>query len=83
VDIKTYVQDFDLVSACLSKGMGCPAGSLIVGSHDEIKEARNIRKMLGGGMRQGAGVMAACGFVALQDWQDKLSIDHANAAWMA
>ena len=64
VDLKTYTSDFDLLSVCLSKSMGCPAGSLIVGSHEDIKEARNLRKMLGGGMRQ-SGVFAACGIVSL------------------
>jgi threonine aldolase len=51
VEPKAYANDFDLISVCLSKGMGCPAGSLIVGSHEDIKTARDLRKMLGGGMR--------------------------------
>ena len=51
VDMKTYTKDFDLVSACFSKGMGCPLGSLVIGSHEDIEHARNWRKMLGGGMR--------------------------------
>jgi threonine aldolase len=67
VDLKDYTKDFDLISACLSKGMGCPAGSLIIGSHKDMVEARNMRKMLGGGMRQ-SGVLAACGMVSLNDW---------------
>lgn len=82
VDLKDYTKDFDLISACLSKGMGCPAGSLIVGSHKNMVEARNLRKMLGGGMRQ-TGVLAACGLVSLNDWQEKLTIDQTNASWLA
>ena len=51
VTMKQMVKDFDLISVCLSKGMGCPAGSLVVGSEKDIKEVRNYRKMLGGAMR--------------------------------
>ena len=79
--MKEMVQDFDLVSCCLSKGMGCPAGSMVVGSEKDINEARNLRKMLGGGMRQ-SGVLTACGIVALTDWQQKIEIDNANAYWI-
>lgn len=82
MDLKDYTKDFDLISACLSKGMGCPVGSLIVGSHKDITEARNLRKMLGGGMRQ-TGVLSACGMVSLNDWQEKLTVDNANASWLA
>lgn len=49
--MKDMCKDFDLVSVCLSKGMGCPIGSLLVGSEKDILEARNYRKMLGGAMR--------------------------------
>ena len=49
--MKEMVKDFDVVNVCLSKGMGCPAGSMIAGTEDDIKRARVIRKMLGGGMR--------------------------------
>lgn len=83
VNMKTYTKDFDLISACFSKGMGCPAGSLIIGSHSAINEARNLRKMLGGGMRQGAGIMSVCGNIALDDWEEKLTADNQNAKWMA
>lgn len=64
IEMKEMTNDFDLVNVCLSKGMGCPVGSMLVGSHEDIIFARNIRKMLGGSMRQ-TGVLAACGLVAL------------------
>ena len=51
MEMKDMLKDFDLVSVCMSKGMGCPIGSLVVGSEKDIKSARNYRKMLGGGMR--------------------------------
>ena len=82
MEMKDMVADFDLVNVCLSKGLGCPAGSLIAGSADEIDRARTLRKMLGGGMRQ-IGHLAACGLVSLMDWQEKLLIDNRNAAFMA
>ena len=63
---------------CLSKGLAAPVGSLIVGPAAFIKEARHIRKMVGGGMRQ-AGVLAAAGIVALEKMVDRLAEDHANA----
>ena len=75
IEMKEMVKDFDLISCCLSKGMGCPVGSLVVGSEEDIKEARNIRKMLGGGMRQ-SGILTACGIVSLTDWREKLAIDN-------
>jgi threonine aldolase len=67
-------------SACfsLSKGLGCPVGSLLCGRREFIAEARRYRKMLGGGMRQ-AGVLAAAGVYALEDMVDRLAEDHANA----
>lgn len=74
--------DFDIVNVCMSKGMGCPIGSLIVGTEADIRYARNIRKMVGGAMRQ-TGVFTAAGLVALQDWREKLAVDHANAKWIA
>ena len=67
LEMKEMVKDFDLISVCLSKGMGCPIGSLIVGSEKDIEAARNYRKMLGGAMRQ-TGIFAACGLVSLMDW---------------
>ena len=73
---------FDSVSLCLSKGLGCPVGSVLVGSADFLKEARRWRKMLGGGMRQ-SGILAAAGIHALQHHVDRLAEDHANARLLA
>jgi threonine aldolase len=73
---------FDSVSLCLSKGLGCPVGSVLVGSADFLKEARRWRKMLGGGMRQ-SGILAAAGIHALQHNVDRLAEDHANARLLA
>jgi threonine aldolase len=66
------------VQFCLSKGLGAPVGSIVAGSAAFVREARRIRKMLGGGMRQ-AGVIAAAGLVALETMRDRLAEDHANA----
>lgn len=82
IDMKDMLAPFDLVSICLSKGMGCPIGSLVVGTEKDIKVARNYRKMVGGAMRQ-TGIFAACGLVSLMDWQEKLTEDNLNAAWLA
>ena len=82
ISMKEKVKNFDLISVCMSKGMGSPMGSLIVGSHEDIRSAMNYRKILGGSMRQ-TGLIAACGLVSLQDWQEKLASDHANAAFLA
>jgi threonine aldolase len=73
---------FDSVSVCLSKGLGAPVGSVLVGSRDLIAKARRIRKMLGGGMRQ-AGVLAAAGLHALENNIARLADDHDNAATLA
>lgn len=70
---------FDSVSVCLSKGLGTPAGSVLVGGKDYIKAARRWRKMVGGGMRQ-AGILAAAGLYAIDHHVDRLAEDHANAA---
>ena len=51
MEMKDMVEDFDLVNVCLSKGLGCPAGSIIAGSEADIHRAKTLRKMLGGGMR--------------------------------
>ncbi len=72
----------DSVMFCLSKGLGAPVGSMLVGSKKFIEEARIIRKMLGGSMRQ-AGVLAAAGLIALEEGPKRLSIDHANARFLA
>ena len=72
----------DSVQFCLSKGLGAPVGSVLVGSHDFIKEARIWRKRLGGGMRQ-AGILAAAGLIALEESPKRLYEDHANAKTLA
>jgi len=72
----------DSVSLCLSKGLGAPVGSLLLGKRDFIGKARKFRKMLGGGMRQ-AGVIAAAGLVALTSMVARLHHDHANARDLA
>jgi threonine aldolase len=75
-------QGFDSVMISLSKGLGAPVGSLLCGSRQLIGEARRVRKMLGGGMRQ-VGVLAAAGRIALRDGPGWLAEDHANAAYLA
>lgn len=72
----------DSVSFCLSKGLGCPVGSLLCGPRDHIALARRNRKLLGGGMRQ-AGILAAAGLYALDHHVDRLAEDHANAQLLA
>ncbi|TVR89773.1 MAG: aminotransferase class V-fold PLP-dependent enzyme [Saprospirales bacterium] len=69
---------FDTISICLSKGLGAPVGSLLLGSKKDIKQARRIRKALGGGMRQ-AGFLAAAGIYALQNQIEDLKLDHQKA----
>jgi threonine aldolase len=73
---------FDSVSVCLSKGLGAPVGSVLLGSRDFIHASKRWRKMLGGGMRQ-AGIIAAAGLYALDHNLDRLADDHANAATLA
>lgn len=73
---------FDTVSVCLSKGLGAPAGSVLVGPSGLISEARRYRKMLGGGMRQ-VGLLAAAGLHALEHHRDDLAVDHENARRLA
>ena len=73
---------FDSLMFCLSKGLGAPVGSLICGSRSFVQEARRVRKMLGGGMRQ-VGVLAAAGRVALRKGPARLAEDHENAARLA
>lgn len=72
----------DSIQFCLSKGLGAPVGSVIVGSKAFIERCRSIRKMLGGGMRQ-AGVIAAAGLIALEKGPKRLRIDHENAGLLA
>jgi threonine aldolase len=78
-DIACYA---DSITFCLSKGLGCPIGSILAGSKEYIKEARRIRKALGGGMRQ-AGILAAAGMYALENNISKLKTDHAHAEELA
>lgn len=73
---------FDSVSVCLSKGLGTPAGSVLLGGRDLIRDARRWRKILGGGMRQ-SGMLAAAGLYALERHIQRLAEDHANAAALA
>jgi threonine aldolase len=73
---------FDSVSICLSKGLGTPAGTVLVGHRDLIERARRIRKMLGGTMRQ-VGILAAAGIHALEHNVERLAEDHANAERLA
>jgi len=75
---KQYGEIFDSISVCLSKGLGCPVGSLLLGKKDFIKKARRIRKVFGGGMRQG-GFLAAAGIYALQNNIERLKKDHLHA----
>ncbi len=73
---------FDSISLCLSKGLGCPVGSLLIGDRDLIREARRVRKKFGGGMRQ-AGFLAAAGTYALNHHVDRLVEDHEHARLIA
>ncbi len=74
-----YGKAFDTISICLSKGLGAPVGSLLVGPADFIRKARRIRKVLGGGMRQ-AGSLAAAGLYAIENQVNRLATDHYHAA---
>ncbi len=82
IGLDDYGRLFDTVSVCLSKGLGAPIGSVVVGSADVIAEARQWRKRLGGGWRQ-AGVLAAAGLYALDHHLERLADDHANARMIA
>ena len=75
-------EPFDTVSVCLSKGLGAPVGSVLVGSADFVNEARRWRKVLGGGMRQ-AGILAAAGLYAINHNIERLAVDHDHAALIA
>ncbi|MFN5422451.1 MAG: threonine aldolase family protein [bacterium] len=77
-DAASYGKLFNSISICLSKGLGAPVGSLLLGNTEFIKKARRIRKVMGGGMRQ-AGSLAAAGIFALENNIDRLRIDHAHA----
>ncbi len=82
VDIRDIVAPFDSMTICLSKGLGAPVGSLLLGSQEYIAKARRLRKMVGGGMRQ-AGILAAAGMMALTENVERLAEDHANAKHLA
>lgn len=81
-DVKTYGRLFESISICLSKGLGAPIGSVLIGSKDFIDEARRARKVMGGGMRQ-AGILAAAGIYALENNVNRLADDHLNAHLLA
>src|SRR5499426_1615812 len=81
-NVADITRKFDSIQFCLSKGLGAPVGSMIVGSKDLIERCRVIRKLLGGGMRQ-AGVLAAAGLVALDEGPKHIPTDHENAQILA
>jgi threonine aldolase len=80
--VAEITRKFDSVMFCLSKGLGAPVGSMLVGSQNFIDQARSVRKALGGGMRQ-AGVLAAAGLIAIEAMPERLHEDHANARFLA
>jgi threonine aldolase len=80
--VKTVCMEVDTVTFCVSKGLGAPVGALICGTKDFIAEARRVRKLLGGGMRQ-AGIIAAAGIYALANNVERLHEDHENAKTLA
>ena len=81
-DVSRMTKNVDSVMFCLSKGLGAPVGSMIIGSQEFIERARVYRKMFGGGMRQ-VGVLAAAGLLALEKSPARLKEDHANARFLA
>ena len=81
-DVADIAACADTLTFCLSKGLGCPAGSMFLGSAEAVDQARRWRKRLGGAMRQ-AGVIAATGLIALDTMVDRLADDHANARTLA
>jgi threonine aldolase len=82
VSVRELTSGFDTVMFCLSKGLGAPVGSMVVGTEAAMARARLIRKSLGGGMRQ-AGVLAAAGLIALEEMPARLGEDHGNARLLA
>jgi threonine aldolase len=82
VKLKEYAQCADSVSVCISKGLGCPVGSLVAGSKEFVDRVHRFRKMVGGGLRQ-AGILAAAGIYALDHHVDRLKEDHDNAKRLA
>ncbi|MBM3600558.1 MAG: low specificity L-threonine aldolase [Alphaproteobacteria bacterium] len=82
VPLRTLAEPFDLVSVALSKGLGCPVGSVLAGTADDVKRAVRARRMFGGALRQ-AGILAAAGLYALERNDARLPEDHANARMIA
>jgi threonine aldolase len=82
VAARSLCAGYDSVSLCLSKGLGAPIGSVLLGSQEFIRQARRVRKMLGGGMRQG-GLLAAAGLHALEHHVGRMAEDHANATLLS
>jgi threonine aldolase len=76
--LSSYASNFDSISLCLSEGLGCPVGSVLLGSKSFIAEAHRVRKVLGGGMRQ-AGIVASAGTYAIEHHLDRLAEDHSRA----
>ena len=81
VPVSRIARNADSVMFCISKALGAPVGSLVVGKADAIGEARLYRKRLGGGMRQ-AGILAAAGLIALEEGPARLGVDHENARYL-
>lgn len=82
VSARDWAEPFDTVNVCFSKGLGAPVGSAIVGSKEMIREARRVRKLLGGGMRQ-VGILAAAAIYALDNNIQRLDVDHQHAKLIA
>jgi threonine aldolase len=82
VPVARITRDIDLVSVCLSKGLGAPVGSLVLGDDERVANCRRLRKALGGGMRQ-AGVLAAAGLIALEEGPALMAEDHRRARALA
>ncbi len=82
VPVDKLTAKLDSIMFCLSKGLGAPVGSILIGSREFIEKARPVRKALGGGMRQ-AGILAAAGLIALEEGPKLLCADHDNAKFMA
>ncbi|MDR4498876.1 MAG: aminotransferase class V-fold PLP-dependent enzyme [Candidatus Scalindua sp.] len=82
IDVAELTKDCDSIMFCISKGLASPVGSILAGTKEFINEARRVRKMLGGGMRQ-TGILASCGIISLEEMVDRLAEDHDNARFLA
>src|SRR5690606_27630024 len=80
--VERICRGIDTISICFSKGLGCPMGSILVGSRDEIAVARRVRKVFGGALRQ-AGIVAAAALYAMEHHVERLREDHENAVAFA